>query len=279
LTGRNRYRALAALPALTLALSATACVESANSTGSVDGGKVQLVEAGKLLTCSHLPYVPFEYRDSAGKIVGFDIDLVDLVAKKLGVTQQVIDTPFDGIQSGADLEANQCDVVAGAISITPPRAANFTFSTPYFHATQALLTRKGSGFASLDNLRGKNVGVQTGTTGENYLKDYNARTGNTVTAVAFEDSALLETAVKTGQVEAAINDNGIFYDYVRKNSELEVSNEFDTTDQYGFGVRKINSALLAEINTVLTDSAKDGSYARIYQTWFGKQPTWMPGKG
>jgi polar amino acid transport system substrate-binding protein len=266
---------LRVVPAVLLALGATACVESSTPTDSV-AGQPRLVQSGQLTTCSHLPYVPFQFRDS-DKTVGFDVDLVDLVAKRLGVKQAIVDTAWEGIQSGADLNAGQCDVVAGAISITPTRRQNFDFSDSYFHATQALLARAGVSYPTLDALRGKKVGVQNGTTGADYVKSYTDRNPGSLQVVNFEDSALEETAVKTGQVDAAINDNGIFYDYAKKNPDTQVTAEFDTNDQYGFGVRKGNKPLLDAVNAALADSVRDGSYARIYAAWFGKQPTWLPG--
>jgi polar amino acid transport system substrate-binding protein len=126
-------------------------------------------------------------------------------------------------------------------------------------------------------LAGKKVGVQTGTTGESYIKGWNAKHGGNITAVAFEDSALLETAVTTGQVDASINDNGILYDYAKKNPGTQVSAEFNTNEQYGFGVRKGNSALLKVLNDAIKASAADGTYAAAYEKWFGKKPAWQPG--
>jgi polar amino acid transport system substrate-binding protein len=273
---RIGYRMLTVVPAVALALGGTSCVESSTSGGNATPGQVQLVQQGQLTTCSHLPYVPFQYREG-DRTVGFDVDVVDLVARKLGVRQNVVDTPWEGIQSGADLNANQCDVVAGAISITPTRRQNFDFSDPYFHATQALLARTGAGYANLDALRGKKVGVQNGTTGADYVKGFTDRDPGSLQVVNFEDSALEETAVKTGQVDAAINDNGIFYDYAKKNPDTAVTAEFETDDQYGFGVRKGNRPLLDAINAALADSVRDGSYTQLYLRWFGRQPTWLPG--
>jgi polar amino acid transport system substrate-binding protein len=89
-----------------------------------------------------------------------------------------------------------------------------------------------------------------------------------VTTVQFEDVALLLTAVKTGQVEAAINDNGVLFEYVRKNPDTTVTAEFDTGEQYGIGVRTGNDALRKKIDAVLSKAKSDGSYDRIYKKWF-----------
>ncbi|MFD3488909.1 ABC transporter substrate-binding protein [Streptomyces sp. NPDC058665] len=244
----------------------TGCT-STETTGSSDGSKVELVKSGKLTTCTHLPYEPFQSRQD-NKIVGFDVDLVDLVAKELDVTQEIVDTPFEGIQTGEDLNARKCDVAAAGMTITPVREENLDFSAPYFEATQALITKKGAGYDSLAGLKGKKLGVQQGTTGEEYAK----KNGKGVETVQFEDLALLLTAVKTGQVDAAVNDNGVLFEYVRKNPDTEVTAEFETGEQYGVGVRTGNDALRAEIDKVIKAAQADGRYDAIYKKWFPAAP-------
>ena len=87
-----------------------------------------LVKSGVLTTCTHLPYAPFQSKDASGKVVGFDVALIDLVAEKLGVTQEIVDTPFEGIKSGADLNAGKCDVAAAGMTITEERKKVLDFS-------------------------------------------------------------------------------------------------------------------------------------------------------
>lgn len=228
---------------------------------------VQLVNAGQLTTCTHLPYEPFQSRQG-DKIVGFDVEMIDLVAKQLGVTQQIVDTPFDNIQSGADMNTGTCDLGAAAMTITDARKQNIDFSDPYFDATQALLVKKSSGITDVSQLNGRKVGVQNSTTGQEYAQK-NA-TGAQITG--FEDLGLLLTAVKTGQVDAAISDNGPSLDFAKKNPELGVTKEFDTQEKYGFGVRKGNTALTQQINRAISTARSDGTYDRLYMKWFGKAP-------
>src|SRR3954452_16000956 len=123
------------------ALLLTAC--GGRSTGAtVQGAK--LVKKGTLTTCTHLPYPPFQ-STQGGKVVGFDVDMIDLVAKKLGVTQKIVDTSFETIKGGAALNAGKCDVAAAGMTIKPERAKFLDFSRPYFNATQALMAAKDSG--------------------------------------------------------------------------------------------------------------------------------------
>ena len=258
-------RALAVAAVAVLSLSG--CATGGDRAETASG--VRLIEEGALTVCTHLPYKPFQF-NQAGEVVGFDVDLMDLVAKDLGVKQKIINTPFEGIQSGQSLNTGKCDVAAAGMTITDARAKVIDFSDPYFEATQALLVKKGSGISSLEDLDGKSLAVQEGTTGAIYA-DENAPEG--VTVRSFEDLALLQTAVKTGQVDAGINDNGVLYDYVKDNPDLEVAAEFDTGEQYGFAVAKDqNDALLETINDVLAQAKEDGTYDEIYSKWFGNAP-------
>jgi polar amino acid transport system substrate-binding protein len=261
---------MALLPALALATAAAAgCAESTTGGGGTANGGVQVIEAGFLTTCTHMDYKPFQFHDQ-GKIVGFDVDLVDAIAKDMGLQQKIVDTPFEGIQSGEDLNTRRCDVAAAAMSITPTREQNFDFSDPYFEATQALLTKKGSNIRSLAELRGKKLGAQLSTTGEQYANDNKAANGYEV--VQFEDLPLSVTAVQTGQVDAAINDNSVLADFVKNNPAVEITTEFTTGDHYGIGMATGNTALKDQVNASLKKLKENGEYDKIYEKWFGKKP-------
>ena len=265
MSGRPKYLtrpALAALAALVVVGSATACTESASAGG--------YVKDGALVTCTHLSYKPFQFTDDTGKVVGFDVDIVDLVAKELGRKQEIVDTPFEGITSGEDFNTGKCDLSAAGMTITDEREKVIRFSDPYFDASQALLVKKGSGIADLAALSGKEVGVQQDTTGEVYANDNKDKYGFTVRQ--FEDLPLLETAVRTGQISAAINDNGVLYDYVKAFPETEVTTEFDTGEQYGIGMKKDNAELANAVNKVLKEAKASKKYDEIYKKWFGKAP-------
>jgi polar amino acid transport system substrate-binding protein len=271
---RPTLKVLALLPALALGLATAGCAEKIDSgSGSTpqSGGaaSVQLIESGKLKVCTHLPYKPFQFSES-GKTVGFDVDLVDLIAKDLGATQEIVDTPFEGSQSGEDLNTRKCDLVAAGMTITDVRKKNLDFTDPYFEATQVLMVKKG-GPKTLADLKGKKLGVQQATTGEEYATKNKDASG--YETVQFEDLALELTAVKTGQVEAAINDNGVVLDFIKDNPDVEVTAQFETGEQYGFGIRKGNAALLAKANEVLAKAKSSGEYDKIYEKWFGKKPT------
>ena len=253
--------------ALTATLALAACGGDEAETATTAEGGVELVQEGKLVTCTHLPYEPFQFQQG-DEIVGFDVDVVDAVAEDLGVEQEIIDTPFETIQSGEDLNAGKCDLAAAGMTITDVREENLDFSDPYFDATQALITKTGAGYTALADLSGKRLGIQSGTTGADYATE-NAADAELVT---FEDLGLLLAAVQSGQVDAGINDNGVLYDFAAKNEDVEVTAEFDTGEQYGIGVRTDNTALLEAVNASLERIRGDGTYDAMYEEWFGTAP-------
>ena len=256
--------------AVAMVMLTAACGSGSSSGPATAAGGAKLVAAGKLTTCTHLPYAPFQSSEG-GKVVGFDIDMIDLVAKKLGVTQTVVDIPFEGIKSGQDLNTGKCDIAAAGMTIKPERAKVIDFSVPYFNATQAMLIKKGAGYVSLESLKGKKLGVQSGTTGKDYVASKNPAG---VTVTEFEDLATLQQALATDQIQGAVDDLPVWTDYIKKNpGKFEIGAEFNTGEQYGFGVKKGgNPVLLKTVNEVITAAKTDGTYNTIYEKWFGTKP-------
>ncbi len=258
-----RTRTLAALPAaVAAALLLASCGGSGDDTAASDGG-VQLVTDGTLTVCTNPPYEPFEYEED-GEVVGLDIAIVNEVATDLGVTLTTKVTPFEGIQSGADLNTNNCDVVASGITITPERQEKIDFSDPYFDADQGLLVPEGSDLDSVEALEGRTIGVQQATTGETWATD------NGLQTVQFEDLGLQIQALKTGQVDAVVNDIAVLGPYVSEG--FEVSANFSTGEQYGLGVKQGNTALLDQINATLERIRQDGTYDELYTQFIGTAP-------
>lgn len=256
------WKSVTALAALALATAGCA-----TETTKTDSG-ANVISDGKLTVCTSLPYKPFEFKQG-NEIVGFDMDLMDLVAKANNLEKTIEVTGFEGIQSGQALNSGLCDVAAAGMTITDERKKVIDFSDGYFNATQALLTKDDS-LDSLEALDGKTLGVMSGTTGELYAEK-NAPKG--VTLKSFEDLGLQTTALKTGQVDAIIQDNGPLLDYAKSNPDTQVTTEFDTGEQYGFAVKKdSNDELLKSINDTIAKAKDDGTYDKIYKEWFGTAP-------
>jgi len=268
--GQSRAAALAA--AAVLAISGVAGCAKEDTGGTTDTG-VALVKSGVLTTCTHLPYAPFQSKDAAGKVVGFDVALVDLVAAKLKVTQEIVDTPFEGIKSGSDLNAGKCDLAAAGMTITEERKKVLDFSEPYFDATQALAVLTGKEVKTLEELAGKRLGVQGGTTGEEYINAQVKAKKLDIEVVSYRDLAALQQALATNQIVAAVNDLPVWNEYIKANpGKVVVATGFDTGEQYGFAVKKGNAALLKVVNEALTAARSDGTYDKIYKEWIGDKP-------
>ena len=268
LSGR-RTRVLAATTATAGLLLVAACTSSddGGSGSKTAAGGVELVKAGQLTTCTHLPYPPFQ-SEIDGKVQGFDVSLIDLVAKDLGVKQDIVDTPFENFKTGAFLNSEQCDLAAAGMTITEERKKNVDFSDPYFDATQALLVAKGSGISSLADAKAKKVelGAQAQTTGEDYVK------GQGFDPVSFESSDAVLNGLRSGQVKAVVIDYPVVQGWLKNKANadaFQVADNINTGEQYGFTVKKGNTKLLAAVNKALADAKADGTYKKLYEKWIG----------
>jgi polar amino acid transport system substrate-binding protein len=265
-------KAVALAAGAVLAIGGLAGCAKEDTGGTTEGG-VALVKSGTLTTCTHLPYAPFQSKDASGKVVGFDVALIDLVATKLGGAQAIVDTPFEGIKSGADLNSGKCDVAAAGMTITDERKKVLDFSDPYFDATQALATQTGKEVKTLEELVGKRLGVQGGTTGEDYIKAQVKEKNLKIEVVSYKDLAALQQALATNQIVAAVNDLPVWNEYIKANpGKVVVAAGFDTGEQYGFAVKKGNAELLKTVNEALAAARTDGTYDKIYAQWIGEKP-------
>ncbi|MGY2874103.1 polar amino acid transport system substrate-binding protein [Marmoricola sp. URHA0025 HA25] len=253
-----------------LALSLTACGSSGNGdkTGSSASG-LKLIKSGTLTVCSDVPYPPFEDFDksTATGFKGFDVDVISKVAEGLKVKLKIKDSSFDALQSGQALNANQCDLVASAMTITDDRKKALDFSDGYYDSEQSLLVPTGSSIKAIGDLDGKKVGVQQGTTGKTYAQD-NAKGAKIVT---FPSDAEMYAAIKAGQVEALLQDLPVNLDHQKdpqQPGKFTVVETYKTDEQYGFAMKKGNTTLVDAVNKQLTAMHGDGSYDTIYNKYF-----------
>ncbi|KUN04070.1 ABC transporter substrate-binding protein [Streptomyces yokosukanensis] len=263
----RRTRLLAATTATAGLVLVAGCTSSGSGGGPTTVKGVHLAKGGQLTTCTHLPYPPFQ-SEINGKVQGFDVSLIDLVAKNLGVKQQILDTPFENFKTGAFLNSGECDVAAAGMTITPERKKNVDFSDPYFEATQAVLVDKSSGVNSLADVKakGKKLGSQAQTTGEDYVKSKG------YDPISFESSDAVLNGLRTGQVQAVVIDYPVVQGWLKDKAnadKFKVVDNLKTGEQYGFTVKKGNKALLDAINKALKDAKADGDYKKIYEKWIG----------
>ena len=257
----SRISALLALLALAFgAAFLTACGgDSDSGSGSVDS---ELIKAGTLTVGSDIPFPPFEF-GKAPNYKGFDIDLVSAIAEDLDLELNVQDTAFDTIFT--DTAQGKFDLAASASTITPERQQTVNFSDPYYEAEQALLVPTGSDITSVEDLAGKTVGAQDGTTGEEYVNQ-NTDAGE---VRGFPNGPGAIDALRAGQVDATVIDQPVAQDALDKGQTgFEIATLIPTGELYGLAMAKKNTALLDEVNSILQEMKEDGRLNDLYQKWF-----------
>ncbi len=224
----------------------------------------ELPKVEKIVVGTNAEYPPFESVDDAGNIVGFDIDLMNAIAKNAGFEVEFVNTRWDGIFVA--LASGEFDAVISAATITDERKQTVDFSAPYFNAGQALVVKKGSDIQSVDDLSGKRVGVQLGTTGDIWASE-----NTDAEVVRYDEITLAFQALAQGDIDAIINDAPTSASIIRANPEMGVTlvGEPFTEEFYGIAVNKDRPEVLAAINSGLATVRATGEYDEIYNKWFG----------
>lgn len=235
------------------------------------GRNLDTVADGKLTVCTDIPYAPFEFEED-GKVVGIDAEIMRALGGRLGLAVEFRDTDFDGIF--AALKAGNCDVIASSVSITEERQKEFDFSNGYYEIVQSLLVRKGdeATYKDLPDLRGRTVGVQSGTTGADYAKAEASANGYQVREFTGADE--LFTALTARQVDAVLQDFPVNAYNARRSGETVVVKRFEgQQEQYGIVIPKGRDALKKAIDDALARIRADDTYNTILRTYLGPDAT------
>lgn len=259
---------LALVIGLTAAFGLAACGDddgggdtTTTAAAATDTADLGLIKDGTLIVGSDIPFPPFEQGDPP-LYEGFDIDLINEVADRLGLQTQIEDAPFDLLLQGG---GGQFDLAIAATTITPARENRVDFSDPYFLASQGLLVRADSDVTSFEDLEGKIVGAQDGTTGETYANE--SSRASEVRGFPEIDDAY--NALLSEQVDAVINDLPSVQDQADNSSgRLEVVADVETDEEYGVIFPQGTDALREAVNGALQEIKDDGTLNDLYQEWF-----------
>jgi ABC-type amino acid transport substrate-binding protein len=264
---RLRFAAVAAVLAIAAVGVGAGCGGDDDDDGGNGGGgnELGLIQEGQLLVGTDTPFPPFEIGQPPN-ITGYDIDVVNAVAEKLGLPVTYQDTSFDTIFR--DLAQGKFDMVVAATTITPEREQKVDFSDPYYAADQALVVTPGSDIKTVEDLDGATVGAQDGTTGEAYANDET----NASDVRGFPEGPDAINAVKAGQVDATIIDQPVAQDALEKEGGIEIPTIIPTGELYGLPTPQDSDALREQINTALQEMKDDGTLAEIYQKYFKIDP-------
>lgn len=263
---RPRLTAVAAMGLGALALSGCAVLgPAADGTGSDTIAEktttVPLLNPDQLSVCADVPYPPFEFFEG-NTLVGYDIDIAQRIADDLGVRLNVVDTSFEGIESGASLSG--CDLNQSSISITEERQRLMGFSLPYLDDDLVLVSGKDSGITDIDSAQGRRVGVQAATTGEAYAEEQGLNT------VQFEDGGMQVQALQAGTVDAALGNQSVLLYSLKDDDRFEVVESLPTGEQLGMAVGPQKAQLGSAVNRALQELRNDGTVAELQERWFGQ---------
>jgi len=232
------------------------------ASGCTSSKSRKLVKEGYLTIGTEAEFAPFEVRLENGSFYGFDIALGEAIAKELGLKVDYIDTDFAGII--LSLNSGKFDIAMSAMTITEERKKSINFSDPYFDTGLSLAVPANSPVQKLDDLNGKIVGVQLGTTGDLYASSL--KNVKEVKRYPHAPDAFLD--MKNGKVEAVINDDVVSKPIVAKDpNSFKIISGLLTIEQYGIAVPKDNEALLQKINAALKKIKENGTYDQIYDQY------------
>ena len=265
---RRSFLAAAAVSAAALAL--TACGGSASTASSAAASSVAAsseaastsaaaaelttVEAGKLTMATNATFPPYEMTTDAGTIEGIDVDTAQAIAEKLGLELQIDDMDFDAAL--LSVQQGKADIAMAGITVTDER---MSFSDSYATGIQSVIVPEGSDIASVDDLAGKKIGTQRGTTGYLYCSDDFGEDA----VVAYDNGLTAVQALNNGQVDAVVIDNEPAKAYVESNPGLKILDTSYAEEDYAIGMNKSNTALLEAVNAALEELKADGTLQAI----------------
>ncbi|WP_426998344.1 amino acid ABC transporter substrate-binding protein [Pseudarthrobacter sp. N5] len=253
-----------------VALALAGC--GGSQTPAQSGGDTSLSDItskGEMVIATEGTYKPFSFhQNGAGDLTGFDVEIAQAVAGKLGVKAKFQETQWDGIFAG--LDAKRFDVIANQVTVNPERKAKYEFSAPYTVSTGVIVTKSdNSSITGFDSLKGK-------TTAQSLTSNwYKLATDSGATVQAVEGWAQSATLVRQGRVDATVNDKLTYLDYAKSTPDAGLKIAAETTDKSlsAFAFRKGSSQLAAAVDKALGELRADGTLAKIADKYFGTDVT------
>ena len=238
--------------ASSVASSAAASSEAA----SVSATELTTVEAGKLTMATNAAFPPYEMTTDAGEFEGIDVETAQAIADKLGLELQIDDMDFDAAL--LSVQQGKADIVMAGVTVTDERKAVMDFSDSYATGIQSIIVPEGSDIASPDDLAGKKIGTQRGTTGYIYCSD----DFGDENVVAYDNGLTAVQALNNGQVDAVVIDNAPAKEFVAANPGLQILETSYAEEDYAIGMAK-GSSLEDAINAALEELKADGTLQSI----------------
>ncbi|MDY3052490.1 MAG: ABC transporter substrate-binding protein [Ndongobacter sp.] len=234
--------------------------DASGGTAAESTSETVLFEDGTLDFATNVTFPPYEFYEGDA-MTGIDIDIAQAIGEKLGVPVKFHDMEFTNIL--ASIDSGKVDAGIAGMSVTPDRLESARFSDPYTTSIQSIIVAEGSPIATAEDLAGKKIGTQLGTTGDMYAKE-NFGEEN---VQGFDKGADAVLALSNGKVDAVIIDNEPAKNFVAANKGLTLLDSKYAEEEYAIALNKTNDALLKEINAALAELKKDGTLQAIIEKY------------
>jgi ABC-type amino acid transport substrate-binding protein len=267
-------KALSLMTAAALVLSLAACGSTASSEAAssdaasseaasseaaseTETAELSTVEPGKLIMSTNAAFPPYEMTTDSGEFEGIDIETAQAIADKLGLELQIDDMDFDAALLA--VQQGKSDMVMAGVTVTDERQNVMDFTDSYATGIQSIIVKEDSDIASVDDLAGKKIGTQRGTTGYLYCSD----DFGDENVVAYDDGLTAVQMLNNGQVDCVVIDNAPAKEFVAANPGLKLLDTAYVEESYAIGVGKGNTELKDAINTALEELKADGTLQAI----------------
>ena len=223
---------------------------------ATDAAEVTTVEPGVLTMGTNATFPPYEYKDG-DDVVGIDAEIAQALADKLGLQLEIVDMDFDSLV--ASVQSGKIDMSLAGMTVTEERKQNVDFTDSYATGVQVIIVKEDSDIASADDLEGKLIGVQQGTTGHLYCSDDFGEDN----VIPYANGATAVQALLQGKVDCVVIDQEPAKAFVEANEGLKILETAYTTEDYAAAVSKDNPALTAALNSALQELKDDGTIQGI----------------
>ncbi len=239
---KNIKRFAALLMAAAMLFTLAACGEKEDNT---------------LTMGTNASFPPYEFVGDDGDITGIDAEIAKAIADKLDMELEIKDMDFDSLLTAVD--SGTIDVVLAGMTVTDERKESVNFSESYATGVQVIIVKEGSEIATVDDLEGKTIGVQSGTTGDIYCTDDYGQEN----VKQYANGSLAVAALSNGQVDCVVIDNEPAKAYVEANEGLKILDTEYLTEEYAIAIAKDNDKLLEKVNTALKELKDEGKIDEI----------------
>ena len=247
----------AASPEAASSDAASSEAASSEAASETETAELSTVEPGKLIMSTNAAFPPYEMTTDSGEFEGIDIETAQAIADKLGLELQIDDMDFDAALLA--VQQGKSDMVMAGVTVTDERKAVMDFTDSYATGIQSIIVKEDSDIASVDDLAGKKIGTQRGTTGYLYCSD----DFGDENVVAYDDGLTAVQMLNNGQVDCVVIDNAPAKEFIAANPGLKLLDTAYVEESYAIGIGKGNTELKDAINTALEELKADGTLQAI----------------